>query len=350
MKFKWYYVVVILMVSVGIMLPNLKSIGANQDVLLPVDQFESIKLKSISNYNVRYELKNGTHLISPVSGKLSLACFAESASSLRIISDSGLTMFIYPIKLPSIYVKLNEEVGINQGDYLGDFNDDFTIDDTCNPQPDKGLNMLFRKTACPMTVDNVTYQCTDNNLNLKSNNKEIFVKPECDKLLETSFNLGDKGIAVTRLQRCLEQAGKFKHPGGITGFFGTYTKAILTNTPKSDPSKSNKCNTILADRYFVGQKGEAVYALQNCLIEMNFFNYEGGATGLFGDYTNQAHANFVNSSPDVCKVLKSGTYTYGENSMRVKRLQQCLREAGKFSFPSNTGFFGLITQQAFKNW
>jgi hypothetical protein len=339
-----------MIVSLTILIPKLGSNAASQDVLLPVDQGDTIKLNSISNYNIRYNVKPGTHLLSPVTGKLSLACFAESSSSLRVISDTGLTMFIYPVKLSSIYLKLNEEVATNQGDYLGEFNDDYPIDNKCDPIADKGLNVLFRKLSCPFTIDGTKHQCSDNNINLKSTNKETYIKPDCDKLYSQQYNLGDKGIAITRLQRCLEVANKFKLPGGITGFFGTYTKSLLTNIPKSDLTKTNKCNAILANRYLVGQKGEEIFQLQNCLIEMNFFNYEGGATGYFGNYTNQAHANFINSSPEACKVLKSGTFTYGENSPRVKRLQQCLRDAGKFTFPSNTGFFGLITQQAFKNW
>ncbi len=333
-----------------LILPFFNSKSSTQDLLLPVTKTQSIKLKKVDSNAISLDLKKNTNIVSPADGKLSLACFAESSSSLRLITKKGLSIFLYPIKLKSIYLKLNQDVVINQGDYIGETNDTYPINDKCDPIKDDGFFINFRKSQCPFVLDSININCTDVDKELTSTNIENKFDTNCNQLLEDSYTLGEKGLKIVLLQTCLEEQGKFKLPGGITGFYGSYTKGLIDKTPKTDTSKSSKCNVLLASRYFIGQKGEDIYQLQQCLIDKNYYNYDGGITGYYGNYTNEALNNFINSSPEACKILKNGSYFFGENSNRVKRLQQCLREVGKFNFPNNTGFFGLKTQQAYKDW
>jgi hypothetical protein len=276
-------------VSLLLIIPSIVAQSANTESLTPLESNSYAKLISVTDYNINLELNKDQKLISPFKGSLHLACFNESSASLRLISEKGLTIFIYPVQYSSIKVKLGQDLAINQSDFLGQLNSVFPINDKCDPVKGSGLNITTRKAKCPFQMVNQTLNCGDVN-----------------KIIS-----------------------------------GTYQSAI---------PKDSSCNSTLAMDFSIGQRNAIVTKLQQCLKDLGLFNYPGGITGFFGNYTNTVYNAFLKTNTSICQILKSGNYTLGERSERVKRLQQCLREANKFNYPTNTGMFGPITQAGFRSW
>jgi peptidoglycan hydrolase-like protein with peptidoglycan-binding domain len=77
---------------------------------------------------------------------------------------------------------------------------------------------------------------------------------------------------------------------------------------------------------------------------------------LYGTITKEAHTSYRRDSgviieikddrKDSCQKLIFEEWSIGQESQQVKELQKCLREMGVFSWPSNTGYFGTVTQEA----
>jgi peptidoglycan hydrolase-like protein with peptidoglycan-binding domain len=82
-----------------------------------------------------------------------------------------------------------------------------------------------------------------------------------------------------------------------------------------------------------------------------FFNWPTD-TGYFGPVTQEAYSKWKGRPVPTfsCQDLKGQIYVYGETSERVKQLQACMRSAGVFNWPSNTGYLGDVTKAALIQW
>ena len=110
------------------------------------------------------------------------------------------------------------------------------------------------------------------------------------------------------------------------------------------------CDNYKLGNFQIGTSGNRVTTLQNCLKEANYFNYPGGSTGYYGNYTASKQEEWM-SQKDVCRYMYGADFSVGEDSTRVKYLQKCMRADGFFTFPGgDTGFFGPVTQQAYDRW
>lgn len=123
-----------------------------------------------------------------------------------------------------------------------------------------------------------------------------------------------------------------------------------TIQPSANQAQSGQCGNLLGENYLVGQSGDNIRRLQVCLQNIGLFSWPSGATGLFGPYTNGVYNQWLDSGQGVCEILKTKNWSQGETSPRVRRLQQCMRQAGLFNHPSNTGLFGPVTQAAWDRW
>jgi peptidoglycan hydrolase-like protein with peptidoglycan-binding domain len=189
------------------------------------------------------------------------------------------------------------------------------------------------------------------------------LKPEdMSKILSKNFNIGDSGGEIILLQRFLRQQKYFIY-SEITGTFGNITKNALDNYKKdkgvAPNNANNKCSDLYSKNWIIGQVNDEVKALQECLRADGTFVYPI-STGYFGPLTqtglekirskNNQTTTPISSVNLTCDELKIKAWQYGEKSESVKSLQQCLRQAGVFSYPENTGYLGPLTQEALNKW
>lgn len=194
------------------------------------------------------------------------------------------------------------------------------------------------------------------------------ISQRCRDVIATDFAAGTTGDNVRELQSCLVQLGLFSD-NLVTGFYGPLTTAAhasargsQSSQPPTSPTQSQtpannsnpasglsqNCQNTLGRNYQIGQSGNSIRQLQTCLQEIGLYSWPAGVTGFFGNYTNGKYNEWLNNGRLTCSILRTQNYQLGERSERVRRLQQCLREAGTFSFPTNTGLFGSITQEALR--
>lgn len=169
----------------------------------------------------------------------------------------------------------------------------------------------------------------------------------CEQLKSRSWRIGDTGSEVRELQQCLKDEGRFNWPAGITGFFGTYTQSILqsnTNSPTTPPSQ-NRCETLKTRSWTIGQTGQDVRDLQQCLKDEGRFNWPGGITGFFGSYTQSLLAPAAQTGVCTAQVNAARNWSIGRVGQDVRELQQCLQNAGIYRWQFGvTGFFGSYTK------
>jgi hypothetical protein len=200
---------------------------------------------------------------------------------------------------------------------------------------------------------------------------------QCRNLIRKTYNKSSESVDIKNLQICLTDIG-FMDDFNQTGYYGdTTSKAhlyarkwildealpiggtvpattsnsvdpTLVVNPNPSPSVSNttSCN-VLGLNFIKGQVGQNVRDLQECLRVMGMFKWPAGVTGYFGDYTNELYNTWLENAN--CELIKKQAWAYGEKSERVKRLQVCLKEIGKFDYPSFTGFLGPITWRGVKS-
>ena len=103
----------------------------------------------------------------------------------------------------------------------------------------------------------------------------------CNDLKSRSWTIGQSGGDVRALQQCLKDEGKYKYGEGITGYFGSYTRSLLTSTPQTSCSNLKQ----QAKSWQIGQASDSVRALQQCLKDEGRYKWGAGITGYFGAYT-----------------------------------------------------------------
>jgi len=204
---------------------------------------------------------------------------------------------------------------------------------------------------------------------------------QCRNLINRDYPFGITSEEVKNLQQCLRELGLFDFPVN-TGFYGSVTqeahqkaKLAIANGISGLSNLSSRCLQLINQNWSIGQTGSQVVELQNCLTMAGTFNYPFGSTGYFGPVTQEAlqrarqllvsntqgsdqtnnqnspNTSNNNSSSDRCTELRNSQWTLGEQSQRVRELQDCMTQAGFFNWPyGSTGYFGPVTQEALNRW
>ena len=198
-------------------------------------------------------------------------------------------------------------------------------------------------------------------------------KKTCLNLIAKNFQLGQDSEEIKALQRCLDEIDYFEWPI-ITGTFGPVTSrgqlaarkafgqgeivATPTNSQQNSQSSQNTqntdCNSLKNQQWIDGQTSNEVVKLQECMRAAGTFTWPS-STGFFGPITRTAFDKWVgkssNNSSNNCDTFKNQKWTQGETSQRVRDLQQCMRTAGVFNWAGgNTGFFGPVTRESLIKW
>ncbi len=121
-------------------------------------------------------------------------------------------------------------------------------------------------------------------------NKSILNNDLCQSVYYSKYFLGQKTLAVSKLQQCLKDRGLFNYPT-ITGYFGLITKSGLTKLLEQE----KRCERFYYKDFRQGQASQEIRDLQNCLISFKVFpiNY---TTGYFGPITQNALYTLKNSN------------------------------------------------------
>jgi peptidoglycan hydrolase-like protein with peptidoglycan-binding domain len=212
------------------------------------------------------------------------------------------------------------------------------------------------------TVTQAAHQNYLNSKNPAAPQVNVPAKPSCDDLTKRNYSIGQTDDTVKALQECLRASGHFKHPTS-TGYYGSITEKAKTDflnsqkktvvaTPAPVPVISvDPCETFKSRSFRVNETSQDVLKLQQCMRKAGVFTWPFD-TGFFGPVTQEAFSKYKGSStPNFsCGNLKGQEYRLGETSERVKQLQACMRAAGVFSHPSNSGFFGQVTKASLIKW
>jgi hypothetical protein len=140
---------------------------------------------------------------------------------------------------------------------------------------------------------------------------------DCTPLINTNTTYRQSNFSIVLLQECLRQAGTFNFDGGNTGYFGDVTQKALTDyrvkrdleiaslakvqtivqaptvTILSAINSKLLCENDLNSRTIRNEKNDDIRKLQQCLREAGFFRYEGGNTGFFGEITQDALNRYI---------------------------------------------------------
>lgn len=193
-------------------------------------------------------------------------------------------------------------------------------------------------------------------------------KSRCLELIDRKWKIGEKSNDVRDLQQCLRDLGLFEWPT-ITGLYGQITEKGINNARKAlkqpikfqkqeEPTPNNinvSCDNLKSQTFKFGESGNRVKQLQECMKQAGLFSWKNGSTGFFGPVTQSSYNSWKGkTSNDInysCDNLKQQTWATGETSGRVKQLQICMQKAGKFNWKNGaTGFFGTTTRQSLINW
>jgi peptidoglycan hydrolase-like protein with peptidoglycan-binding domain len=317
-------------------------------------------------------------ILAVADGILTRGCSVNGSTRLRLDTNSGDIVRFFHMRTDSVPIEENEDVYVNVGDIIGRVTDGGVFNtNNCRLSSDTAhLHMSWPAESCPFRIDGNEFSCNDMKncagigvyqtfcnrkylgSSFKSTNQALDFNNDCNVVKNKEFSIGQKGLEIVRLQRCLIADGLYKYSGGVSGYFGNYTSGVqnewkkrqLNNNQGQTTAQGDKCYNILGENYLIGQASEKVRSLQQCLKDRGLFNWSGGLTGYYGNYTNSVYLEWLNKNPETCKYLKGLTIPSGERSDRIKELQQCLREAGLFTYSVNTGFYGPITQEAHKKW
>ena len=121
---------------------------------------------------------------------------------------------------------------------------------------------------------------------------------------------------------------------------------------KSTLAVNSSCDSYKNKSFNLGDSGDDVINLQQCLRTAGVFNWPTN-TGFFGPVTFEALAKFKgNSAPTFkCSDLKNQIWAFGETSSRVQQLQTCMQQSGDFKYSQGaTGYFGEVTKAALISW
>ena len=124
------------------------------------------------------------------------------------------------------------------------------------------------------------------------------------------------------------------------GSFNDIDKVNKVNS-STPTNQADECIDIVKKRYTFGTYSEENKNLQKCLIKYNSFNYSS-ATGYFGNITLTGIKSYLGNK-DWCEKFTYNSYRIGDSGEEIRRLQQCLKDNNLFDFPNITGYYGPIT-------
>ncbi len=129
-----------------------------------------------------------------------------------------------------------------------------------------------------------------------------------------------------------------------------YTPASAT---VNDSITQNSVKNLLRGEYKFGDKSDGIKTLQTFLRQNGYFSQD--PTGTYGLITQKALDRYrlennikiaTDSSSNNCASALAANYSSGQSGSDIKVLQQCLRDQGLFEYPTNTGKYAALTQQA----
>jgi uncharacterized protein YraI len=118
--------------------------------------------------------------------------------------------------------------------------------------------------------------------------KNIIKESDVADILNNPPAMGTESDKVKLLQEFLRQQGYFAYPV-ITGYYGTITDAARTSylaNAANRTQKASTCDPLYAKTWKIGQTGEDVKQLQECLKAENLFAWPT-ITGVYGSVTDQ---------------------------------------------------------------
>jgi len=205
----------------------------------------------------------------------------------------------------------------------------------------------------------------------KAMNQDSNTQPQpvdqCEALKNVQYQDGERSQRVVDLQVCMRAKGYFNWPNGNTGYFGPVTSEALKNwraatnentvtptpTPTPNPAPADKCEELKNRQWTLGTSSPEVAELQSCMRVKGYFNWPYGNTGYFGSVTAESLSKWRGETLGSisCDNLKTQVWVMEERSERVRQLQSCMRDAGKFNWPyGNTGYFGSVTRDSLIAW
>jgi hypothetical protein len=152
---------------------------------------------------------------------------------------------------------------------------------------------------------------------------------------------------------------------GVSSQTYTYAELDAVNLPNrnrfksSNPASGNVSKDSVKDLLYsevaIGTTGANIKQFQEFLRQEGTFTYPY-ITGYYGTITKAAHDAYLqragetrsggaSAATGTCSELYSRTWSIGQTGSDVSSLQQCLRDAGLFAWPTITGYFGNVTNQ-----
>ena len=131
----------------------------------------------------------------------------------------------------------------------------------------------------------------------------------------------------------------------------------VSSTAASTSISFKSVESLLQKDYKLADKSDDILTIQKFLRQEGY--YAQDPSGLYGMVTKQAldryrkekkitvNTNAIpDSNIDKCPDLLAKNYAFNQISDEIKELQQCLRDRGLFSHPTNTGKYATLTQNA----
>jgi hypothetical protein len=268
-------------------------------------------------------------ILAPIDGVMGRGCSVNNSTYLSIKTEQEDVVRFFHIDASSVLISEGEFVHVRQGDIIGKVTDAGTYEtEKCKNSSDAThLHFSWLETMCNFKIEGYEFDCNDmkdcdtqglykvpcNGKNPSqqfiSSNKANYLDKDCKTNLSWNYSVGEYGIEIVKLQKCLAQIGLYAHPDGVTGYFGNYTAAqfkeynltkksrdyIFSDQNNTIPSQTHstailkldsKCELLLKQQYKIGEIGQGILNLQTCLTNFGLYTYPSGITGYFGNYTS----------------------------------------------------------------
>lgn len=301
-------------------------------------------------------------ILAPISGTLERGCTAGQSTYLSLTNNQGMIIRLLHIDTTTVSITKGQSIKVNQGDYLGDLNEagTYTTSNCMLLNEKKHVHISWEADQCPITIDGYTFECGGmvecrGSYIIDCNKKylnQIFLSTNgfdtsnsnCNQYLNKSYVIGQSGDEVTSLQVCLKSKGLYNWSNGYTGYYGNYTNTALSNY-NNNKSNVNSCDYAYSRSYTIGQAGDEVTLLQECLKADGLYKWQYGVTGYYGPYTDGLMSSFNSVILDDCGTLYQLSWSVGQEGSSVVKLQDCLTNQGLYDWPyGSTGYYGEYTQ------
>jgi peptidoglycan hydrolase-like protein with peptidoglycan-binding domain len=357
-------------------------------------------------------------ILAPIDGILGRGCTVDDSTFLSIKTEEGDILRFMHMDANTVLIDQGEFPRVKQGDILGKITGagDYNSPNCKNASDGPHLHFSWTKEMCDFSIDGYEFNCDGMKncqnegvynvpCNLKnpasefrSTNRTNNLDQDCATNLNWEYTVGEYGMEIIKLQKCLKEKGLFEHPDGITGYFGNYSNSKLkeyksggekstsgtlgvkkeTNSENQNPTTSNtkdsqptqsssNCQKSFSKTYKIGDVGDNIRELQQCLKDIGLFQYAGGITGYYGNYTKTAlelsktqgtlgvkkessNAVILSGAKDPqttianCDNILIKSYKVGDAGDPITKLQECLQTKGFYTYWGGiTGYYGSYT-------